>query len=69
MFQFKKIQTPLLLNQMKNWITFSPNTFQLIIDNILKQAILFTNWKLNQGKLVYNHPFECKKILENISNI
>lgn len=48
MFQFKKIQTPLLLNQMKNWITFSPNTFQLIIDNILKQAILFTNWKLNQ---------------------
>lgn len=58
-FRLRKMKNQIVSNSLKNWITFSPLSFQIILDSLIKHDILLTNWIVRDGKLYYNHPFDC----------
>ena len=59
MLTFVEINDPLIKNHFKNWLTQSKDNFIIILDAVLKELIRCTNWRQDNGSVVYAVPFSC----------
>ncbi len=69
MLGFVNIKNPLIRNYFKDWLIDSQKNFSIILNNVLKDIIDYTNWSLEEENLYYNIDFDCDKFLNSLNNL
>lgn len=69
MLGFIRFNDPLIRSYFKDWLLESQNNFSIVLNNVFKEIIDYTDWVKKKGKIFYNKNFDCESFLKSLDNL